>query len=116
MEDVKEYWLHAAVQASRHTGQTILWVRNDGEPQDLTNNTGLSGVIRDPRSGAERAILGQLTPQNPLTDGAFTWGYAEADVEEAGLFVVQITAQYNDAKPDSTFSAFWRVWRNHAEE
>ena len=99
--------LAKANQGARHTGQTIVWTRSDGTPQDLTGAT-LSGTLK-PRGGTSRAIAGVLAGVAPLTNGAFTWSYAVADVAAAGEIEVQFKAVYADTTYDLTYTDYWIV-------
>ena len=57
-----------------------------------------------------RAITGALT----ITDeegGVFTWAYSTADVEAAGNFQIQFTANYSGV-PLKTFVGDWIVERS----
>ncbi len=98
--------LAKAVKGARHTPQDITWLREDGDPQDLTGAT-LTGVIRS-ATGTTRAIDGALSILS-ATAGTFRWTYGATDVGTTGVFRVQFTATYADATLDRTFLAAWTV-------
>ena len=98
-----------AVQGATRPAQSITWTREGlNAPEPLTGAT-LTGKLRNCDTGAVRAIAGTLT----VTDGAngvFTWDYAAADVEEAGLFDVQFTAAFGTSPtPARTVGGRWEV-------
>lgn len=100
--------LAKAVKGGIRPSQIITWLRESGEPEDLTGGT-LSGTITALGSGTERAVAGALS----VTDGpagVFVWDYAPADVAEAGTFEVRFTASFGaQPSPAKTFAAPWKV-------
>lgn len=92
--------LSPAVQDARHSGQSITWEDEEGNPQDLTNAT-LTGTIKPP-VGPSRAIDGILALAD-APNGVFTWQYGALDVGTAGRHRVQFIATYPDTLNDKTF-------------
>lgn len=91
--------LNRAVQGSTHTAQRVSWAG-----QDFTGAT-LSGILIA-TGGVERAITGDLTV---VGTGLFDWTYSAEDVEDAGYFFVQFTADYGEDGVQSTLRTTWKV-------
>lgn len=99
--------LQPAIQNDRHTGQQITWYYADGATKKPITGATITGTITD-TAGATRAITGTLA----VTDGpngVFTWAYGAADTATVGAYLVQFTATYGDALPDSSFAMDWEV-------
>lgn len=96
-----------AVQGALRPAQTITWVREDGEAENLTGAT-ITGRIVD-AAGVGRAIAGTLAVVNGA-EGIFTWAYAAGDVANAGAQQVQFNAAFGaPPTPARTFVAAWYV-------
>ncbi len=96
-----------AIQGRTHTPAEIVWIRRDDTPQDLTGAT-LSAAMVNRRTKVVRAATGVFAVQSAV-NGVFTWTYSDADVADAGDFLVQFTATYGDGTADSTFQTAWTV-------
>lgn len=102
--------LAAAIKGAKRPSQTITWTRADGIAEDLSGAT-LTGYIRNQRTGATRAIDGDLALVTAAS-GIFSWAYGDTDVSEAGeSFEVQFVASFgSDPTPAKTVSASWMVY------
>lgn len=82
----------------------VTWLRDDGEPEDLTGLTTLTGTITD-RQGNSRAIAGALTVLDGAA-GTFEWAFDPADLAAPGTYQVQFAAAFNTAPtPAKSFDA-----------
>ena len=77
--------LAPAIHGALRPGQTITWVREDGQPEDLTGAT-LTGTLYRRMLSEQRAITGILTIVDAI-NGVFRWEYDLADVI-AGTYLV----------------------------
>lgn len=93
--------LNDAHVGARHTGQTITWTRNDGTAENLTGAT-VTGKMKKLDTGAVKSITGTLTVTTPAS-GIFTWAYATADIDTAGVYEVQFKATFADTTYDLSF-------------
>ena len=99
--------LPAAVQYSRQDTFQITWTSDDNTatPVDLTGAV-LYGVIS--RNGVAASITGTLALVTAAS-GVFSWAPSEADVAEAGTFLVQFYAKYSNSKPKMSNRQRWFV-------
>ncbi len=72
----------------------VTWLRDDGDPEDLTSAT-MTGTIED-RQGNSRAIVGTLTVLDGAA-GTFEWAFDAADLAAPGTYQVQFVAAFNTA-------------------
>lgn len=100
--------LAPAIAGATRPGQQITWLDGDGAPVDLTGAT-ITGRMKNKSSGQTRDITGLLTV-NDGPNGVFTWTYDTEDVETAGGYAVQFTADYSEApSPERNVIAAWTV-------
>ena len=98
--------LAVAVQGAKRPSQVISWPVGD-VPLNLSGAT-ITGKIASPYSGT-RDIVGALTVTD-AAGGVFTWIYDDADVAEAGRFLVQFTAAFgSEPSPARNFMEEWVV-------
>ena len=70
----------------------VTWLRDDGDPEDLTSAT-MTGTIED-RQGNSRAIAGALTVLDGAA-GTFEWAFDPADLATPGTYQVQFAAAFS---------------------
>lgn len=100
--------LAGAVQGATRPAQIVTWTQDDGSEMDLTDAT-MTGRILNKATQEARDITGTLTPTD-AAHGIFTWAYSAADVEEAGVFLVQFTATFAESPtPARTYRQEWTV-------
>lgn len=100
--------LAAAVQGAKRPSQTITWADENGAAVNLTGAT-ITAAIRDARTGEARASDGTFTVTS-ASSGVFRWDYGDEDVEEAGSFEVQFTAQFGTGTtPQRSIIESWLV-------
>lgn len=99
--------LALAVAGATRPGQSITWLDGDGAPVDLTGAT-ITGKKRNRNSGTVSNIVGLLTVTS-AANGVFVWTYDLADVDTAGLYVVQFTASFGSAALERTIITDWAV-------
>ena len=99
--------LPAAVQYSRQDTFQITWTADDdtATPIDLTAAT-LYGVVF--KNGVQTSITGTLAVVTAAS-GIFSWAPSEADVADAGTFLVQFYAKYSNGKPKLSSRFRWFV-------
>ena len=94
-----------AVEAARHTVQTITWTDDDGTGVNLTGAT-LTGKIR--QGGAVRSIDGTLALVTAAS-GIFSWTYGALDVGTVGEAEVQFIATFSDTTKDKSYIESWLI-------
>lgn len=100
------------IQGSVRPSQTITWMRDEYEAENLTGATITGKIIGDGVGATSRDIAGTLT----VIDGAngeFRWDYDEDDVATAGNFLVQFTATFaSGLTPAKTKTVKWKVHKS----
>jgi len=94
-----------AVEAARHTVQTITWTDDDGTAVNLTGAT-LTGKIR--QDGTTRSVDGTLALVTAAS-GIFSWTYGALDVGTVGAAAVQFIATFADTTKDKSYIELWYV-------
>lgn len=85
--------LRRTTQFSTQIGQRMTCVDEDNAAFDLSDATGITGVIEDTSDGSTRAIAGGLSV-DPDNSDVIVWDMDADDVATAGTFRVQLIATF----------------------
>ena len=96
-----------AVEASRHTAQSITWSDENGTAVDLTGAT-ITGRTKNNKTGTVTTIDGTLALVT-ASSGIFSWTYGAVDVGTVGKYTVQFIATFADTTNERSKAYEWEV-------
>lgn len=103
-----QYVLPTIPHGSRRPFFELQWLHDDDTPENFAGGATLSGTITDVRTGASRAITGDLLIIDE-NNAKFEWRFSLADVVR-GSYRVEFQADFEgNPTPARTFPARWVV-------